>query len=162
MLLKDDATKPQKKGMQVIAKDASVDLGSGPGSGDDPTFAGGTLRIVGTIGSSVGGVFDDTYALPAGNWKPLKKNKPEKGYKFSKGDPIKSLQVKAGKLIKIKGKGTALGHSLATQPDDVGIVLTLGNRTYCLGFGGEQTFKESKKLLAKNASAPSGCPGTGD
>jgi hypothetical protein len=159
MLLKDNATKPQKKGVQVVAKDPGVDLGAGPGTPDDPTLSGGTLRIVGNIGSSVGGAFDDTYALPAANWKLLKKNKPEMGYKFKKGDPVKSLQIKADKLISIKAKGAALGHALPVQPDSVGVVVTIGSRTYCLGFGGDQKFKENKKLLAKNASPPSGCPG---
>ena len=160
LLLKDNATKPQKKGVQLIAKDAGVDLGAGPASADDPTLAGGTLRIVGNLGtSSVGGAFDDTYDLPAANWAPLKKKKPEQGWKFKKGDPIKNLQIKAGKLIKVKAKGAALGHALTSQPDSVGVVLTIGSRTYCLGFGGDQKFTESKKLLAKNASAPSACPG---
>jgi hypothetical protein len=62
-------------------------------------------------------------------------------------------------MLKVKGKGAALGHNLLVQPNSVGVVLTIGTRTFCLGFGGEQKFKENKKLLAKNAAIPSGCPG---
>jgi hypothetical protein len=158
LLLKDNATKPQKKALQVIAKDPAVDLIL-PGSPSDPTIVGGTLRVVGTIGTSVGGAFDDTYDLPAANWQPIKKKNPDKGYKFKKGDPIKSVLLKNGKMAKIKGKGAGLGHNLATQPNSVGVVLTIGTRTFCLGFGGEEKFKENKKLLAKNAPIPNGCPG---
>lgn len=154
LLLTDNATKTQKRKVNVLVKDGGVDLGAGPGSADDPTVAGSSLRIV-------GGTFDDTYALPSGNWVPLKKKKPEKGYKFKKGDPIKTILVKPGKQLKIVGKGEALGHSLGADPERVDVELRLGGRRYCMTFGGDTTFKDGKKFLAKNAPTATGCPGGG-
>jgi hypothetical protein len=160
LLLKDNAAKPRKRKVQLVSKDA-VDQGAGPGSVDDPTLAPSSLRLVGNLGSSVGGAFDETYDLPMANWKYLKKKAPEKGYKFSKGNPIKSLVLKTGKLLKIKGKGDLLDIDLAVEPSAVQAELRLGGRTYCFTFGGDTTFKEGKKFLAKNAGQAAACPGAG-
>ena len=88
----------------MLAKDPGVGLGGGPGSGDDPTTAGGSLRVFAAGGDG----FDDTYALAASGWRALSKKKPENGYKFAKGDPVKTIAVKTGKSIKIVAKGSAL------------------------------------------------------
>lgn len=162
LLLKDNATKPQKESLQLISKDAGADQGAGPGSADDPTVSGGSLRLVGNLGSSVGGAFDETYDLPAANWKPLKKKKPEKGWKFAKGTPIKSVVLKTGKQIAIKGKGEALGIDLGSEPSEVSAELRIGGRTYCFTFGGEIKFKQGKQFLAKNAGQATACPGSAD
>jgi hypothetical protein len=69
--------------------------------------------------------------------------------------------VKPGATLKVVAKGPELGHSLGAEPASVWAILTLGERRYCMRFGGTTTFKEGKKLLAKDAAAPASCDPTG-
>jgi hypothetical protein len=154
LLLKWRPDDTKKSLLDLLAKDAALTLGDGPDSADDPTLAGGSLRIYAAGGDG----FDDTYELPAAQWRYASKKKPESGYKFGKGDPITSVLVKAGKQVKIVGKGTALGHTLASDPRPVLIELRLGAERYCFEFGGSVTFAANKKYLAKKAPAASACP----
>jgi glucose/arabinose dehydrogenase len=148
--LKDNAD-PTRKSLTVQAKDAIV-LG---GAADDPTSFGGSLRVVSAD-------FDDTYPLPAGNWLPIGDPSEHKGFKYKDklraAGPLKSAQVRAGKLVKASGKGTMLGHSLATDPEPVTVVLTLGTRRYCATFGGTVKFTAGRSFTAKLAPAPATCP----
>jgi hypothetical protein len=153
LLLKDKAGKPQKRAIDCIAQ-GGVTLGDGNESADDPVVNGGELRVR-------GGGFDDTYDLPASGWKYQGKTGAGKGYKFAKGAAIKSVIVKSGKLVRILGKGASLGHDLTTNPAPVDVTLTLGDRKYCLRFGGDVQFKDGTKLLAKNAPAPAACSPSG-
>ena len=68
------------------------------------------------------------------------------------------LVVKPGKIIKLVGKGKALGHSLASDPEPVYVILRLGTDKYCMRFGGDTFFKRDKKFMAKKAPAPEACP----
>lgn len=154
-LLKDKAGKPQKRKVMVLSKDASVALGTGdPASSDDSS-----LRIVSTSGDG----FDDTYVLNPANWSPIKKKDPSKGWKYTKGDPIKKVLLKTGKSLKIIGKGSGLGHSLGTDPQPVDVVLTVAGQRYCMQFAtsDSKAFKADKKLLVKDAAAPMECPPLG-
>ncbi|MFN8546248.1 MAG: hypothetical protein U0807_18880, partial [Candidatus Binatia bacterium] len=152
LLLKDKAGKPQKRALNLVAMGA-ITLGDGNNSADDPVVSGGgSLRVV----SQAGG-FDTTYPLPQANWKYLGKTGQEKGYKCKPSSAIKSVVVRKGKLLTIAGKGSGLGHSLATSPEPVTVVLTIGAHRYCLKFGGTPTFKPGTRYLAKSAPAPTQC-----
>ena len=155
LLLKDHGSKPQKRRLLLVSKDAAITLGGGPDSADDPRSAGGSLRV------AAGTLFDTTYELAAANWKPLKAKDPTKGWKYTKGIPIKKVLVKPGKQIKIIGKGGELEHALATDPRPVEVVLTLGRQRYCWQFGGDVRFAEGRRYLAKNAGAAAACPPVG-
>jgi hypothetical protein len=156
LLLKENTSNPSKRKLVMLSKDASVTLGDGPGSADDPTVNGGSVRLMSTVSTGGAFLFDVTYDLPAGSWDTIGKADNPKGYKFKGSSAIKTILIKAGKLLKIVGKGTNTGFG-ATDPNPVNVELTLGAQDYCLTFGGQTTFKEEKKYVAKNASAGT-CP----
>ena len=143
---------------------AGVDLSIGPGEMlalVGPSGSGKSTLVAllsGLMRASAGRVNVGTYDLGAGNWKPINRNKPEKGYTYTKGNPIKMVLVKPGKQIKIQGKGAGLNHSLATDPGQVNVELRLGGHRYCMSFGGQRTFTQGKKFLATNAAAATACP----
>lgn len=141
--------------LEVLSIDRRVHLGDGAGSADDPTLAGGSLRLVGAGG------LDVTYPLAPAGWAPISRKKAEKGWKYRADAPIKKVLVKAGKQIKILGKGASLAFTLEADHDPVAVVLTLGTQRYCLSFGGTPNFKPGKKYLAKKAPAPATCPSDG-
>jgi glucose/arabinose dehydrogenase len=153
LTLKDNATNPAKKSLTMLAKDGIV-------LGDDPTIAGASLEIV---SDSTAGPFDECYPLPKNNWEAIGKLTDHKGFKYndSKGlaGPVTSAQVKTNELVKVSGKGSALGFSLgATSPDPVTVILSIGTRRYCTTFGGTTKFTASKSFSAKLAPTPSRCP----
>jgi len=154
LLLKSKTGKEKQRGIGLLSQDPGITLGAGNGSGDDPVMNGGTLRVVATGGDG----FDDTYELPTERWSYVKKSGAGKGYKLRPTGPFKSVTIQPGKRVKVVAKGLGLGHTLETEPDAVGVVLTLGEHCYCLSFGGDVTFKADKKRLAKGAPAPLGCP----
>lgn len=152
LVLKDSA-KPTKRALVMVGKDATIDLGGGNGGTDDPTIAGGSVRVV----SSTAG-FDSVYALPASGWKRVGSGK---GYNYKDktlaAGPIKVAVVRGGKLVKLVAKGSALGHSLAIDPNPVSVVLSIGGKGYCLTFGGSTKFAAGKRYSATSAPAGS-CP----
>jgi len=153
LLLKDNATKPKKRRLKLIAKDEAIGTGAENGSSGDPTLHGGFLKVV----SANGDTFNTTYELPAASWRTKGKPGKNKGYKLKKVGPIKTVLVKLGKSLKVVAKGEALGHTLVADPDPVHVALGLGSEVYCLTFGGETRFKPGKTYRAKKAPTPETC-----
>jgi hypothetical protein len=153
LLLKDNA-RPAKRAVQLLSKDGRLTLGDGNGSGDDPTANGGSLRLR----SSVAGVvlFDVTHDLPAARWRRIGRQGANKGYKLKNAGPVRLITVKAGRGLKLVGKGD-LGFSLGSDPEPVDVVVTLGTLRYCITFGGQTRFEANKRYAARNAPAPSAC-----
>src|SRR5688572_6603834 len=139
--------------LDVVGNASTVGLGDGAGSADDPTAAGGTLRMVAEGGAG----FDVTYTLDAAGWSPLSRKKPEKGWKFTKGTPVKRVTIKAGKQVRVIGKGTTLEHTIDEDPTPVHVVLAIGAQRYCWTFAGTPAFKAGKKYVVKGATAPATC-----
>jgi glucose/arabinose dehydrogenase len=157
LVLKDEVGDPSKKRMLVRSTDLAVDLGGGNGSADDPVLNPGSQVQV------TSAFFDLTYPLPMGNFDYLGDPGDNEGYKYRDRDlsdgPIKALTIKNGKLVRIVGRGTALGHALTTNPVPVNVVLTLAGRTHSMRFGGSVKFERNARYRAKNAAAPTTlCP----
>jgi len=145
---------PSKQTVGLLSKDPTIAIGAS-GSGDDPTIAGGSLRVRSSA-------FDNTYSLPSSGWSLIGKPGKSSGYHFkSKSGPIGSVVVQASKIIKARGKGS-LGTSLASDPRPVDVVLQVGGQTYCAQFGaasgGAVEFKPGKLFAANNAPPPASCP----
>ena len=153
-LLLKDSSKTQKRRIVLVSKDGALTLGQGPGSGDDPTRFGGSLRVRSLAGTG----FDATYDLEPIGWRPLKKRDPSKGWKYTRGNAIKLAVLKNGALLRIVGRGSALDHSLGADPNPVDVVFALGARRYCMQFGGQVKFAPGKSYLARDAAAPVKCP----
>lgn len=148
---------PARAEMRAISKDAGLTLGDGHRSGDDPTLAGGSLRV-----RSASAGFDAVHPLPARGWTLIGKPGQGKGYRYRDrklaDGPVRVVVVKPRKLLQVTGKGAGLGHRLDADPRPVDVVLTLGAHRYCLRFGGDATFKPVERFRAKDAPAPGACP----
>ena len=153
-LLTGDKLLLGKHRVAVSSKDATIGLGRGQGSADDPVANGAKVRVL----SIEGDVFDGTYELPASGWKYVKKKGAVVGYKFHGKGPIKSALVRDGKLVRIAGGGSDLTHTIGANPAPVRVVLTLGEQQLCFEFGGAVTFKAGKRYVASGAPAPARCP----
>jgi hypothetical protein len=153
-LITGDAIQLAKGTLAVRSRDATIDLGAGVGSDDDPTVNGGSVRVL----SIEGDVFDRTYPLPATGWRVLRRHGAAYGYAFTGPDPIRRVRVKTGKILRIFGKGSGLGHTLGGDPAPVRVVVTLGKQQYCMSFGGTVAFAPGTRYDARNAPAPDICP----
>jgi hypothetical protein len=165
LALRDNPANAAKRALQVVSRDAAVNLGAGNGTSDDPTGGGGRLRVRTTAGCGAAGAdaCDDTYDLPPSGWTRTGKG-ANKGYRYRDGaqanGPIKSVVVKPGRrrLVSAKGKGSGLGHMLLATPAPVDIVLSTGTRDYCLRFGGTpRVTKTGRQYVAAGAPAPVTC-----
>jgi len=148
-----DGRSAGKRRLVFVAKDDGVTLGRGPGSLDDPTLSGGSLRVM----AAGGDAFDDSYALPATGWRVVRPKRPALGWVFKGDGPIRKVRVRAGSRIAVVGAGSALGHSLASDPERVDIELTLGAHRHCARFGGRLRFVEGRRFVATRAEAPGAC-----
>jgi uncharacterized delta-60 repeat protein len=151
LIIKTKPGHPEKTLVKAIAKDPAVDLGLGNGSADDPVVQGGSVRI------AVSGGFDGDFGVSSDRWKYLKKPGQGRGYKAKHADPVKTVVVKPGKLLKVVAKGAALGVDLATEPTAIEIVVRTGSQRYCMRFVGSQAFVAGRKLVSKSAERPTAC-----
>jgi hypothetical protein len=131
-----------------------------PDAANDPTLAGGTLRISDTANAARGVTFD----LPAGDgWRriPRQAARPLEGYRYrgagSAADPCRLVIVKP-KIV----KATCTGPGVAVTPPfagDVAVVLTLGteSKRYCAAFGGRVLGGKPRATKRKGAPPPAAC-----
>src|SRR5262249_21745302 len=75
LALRDDPSDPRKRKLTLRADDATIGMGAGAGTRDDPTSHGGSLRVASAQ-------FDRTYPLPASGWRSLGAGK---GYRYRDG-----------------------------------------------------------------------------
>ena len=147
---------------KFIAKPISPAVFTLPTAPNDPTTAGGTLRLqelVGVDELSTTGSF--SASLPAGGWKGLGNPAGSKGFKYkgagTPGDPCKSVLVKP-KIIKGICKGAGVDFN---QPvgGDVAVALTLGSasKDYCTAFGGTEIKNDASLLKRKDATTGGAC-----
>ena len=156
LVLKDNSN-PLNHRLSVQSVDPAISLGAGNGSADDPVVAtaGSTLRV--RTASGCNGPCDTTYPL-AGEWSYIAQSGDNKGYRYKdRSGPITSVMIKPGRILSVKGKG-ALGHSLSVDPKPVDVVLRIGEKRFCMRFGGVAVFTLGRSFKAAGAVAPSACP----
>ena len=155
LALRSDPANPRRRRLTVRADDATIGVGAGAGSRDDPTRHGGSVRV--TIGGA-----EHAYLLPAVHWRRVGSSSGAGGYEYRDGaqlsGPVTGVVVKAGG-IRVAGKGAALEQELATNPDPVTVVVQLGTSgvRYCMVFGGATAFQPGKRYRASNAPPPASC-----
>lgn len=152
ILLRDHPTDPTRRRLEVSSDDRGIELLAGDGLVvEDPTVGGATVRVRGRG-------FDDTYILPAANWRALRD-----GWQYSdpglRSGPIRRARVRAGRLVSAKGLGAQLGHALDGTPEPVTVLFQLGTgQRWCAEFGGATHFTPHRTFRAADAPAPSDCP----
>jgi hypothetical protein len=152
LTLRADPATPGRQLLSARTADPAITLGAGNGSIDDPTLGGGHVRVRSDV-------FDDTYDLPAAGWRHIGAPGASLGYVYRDPvGPIRYVRVKTGTLVKAIGRGAGLGHSLATNPDPVTVVVQTGaaGQRYCMTFGGAVSFRPDRTYRAK--AAPAACP----
>jgi hypothetical protein len=159
-----DTTVPVKVGIvkpaklaKFVSKPPSPPPIPMPGSGDDPTGAGGSLRYFDTAS---GGAGSDLYSLPAAGWKGLGNPVGSKGYKYkgagAGADPCRVVLIKE-KVIKAVCK-TTIGL-VPPFVGNAGIILAVGTQRYCGLLPSATAIKNEEGLFkAKDAPPPGSCP----
>jgi len=143
---------PARRRLVALSVDPAIDLGDGADSGDDPRIAGATLRVHSDAG------FDATYGLPAAGWMAITSKGVVVGWRYrADAGPVGRVIVQRGRRLRIVGRGEGLEHTLATNPDPVGVTFTLGGHRVCMAFGGTVQVKDARSLRARNAPAPASC-----
>lgn len=128
------------------------------GTSADAYLHGASIRIY----SLKGDVFDHTYVMPASpQWSYYGLVGQNRGYDYK--DPshvngkIGILRIRNNKMTRLIAGN--LDFSLNTNPDPVGIVLSIGDRKYCMSFGGVSwKFIPGLRYLSLRAPAPASCP----
>jgi hypothetical protein len=155
LLLVDAPAKPTRRRFWVQSADVPQLV---IGDGRDPAplaAAGGSLRVTAVGGDG----FDVTYPLLAEGWKVVGPTDDPRGLRYrNPSGPITSVVFKAGRMLRMIGKGPQLAHSLGSEPAVVRVVLQLGPYGYRAEFGGNlQRFTAELLLLRKRALRPLDC-----
>ena len=141
-----------KQRLSLNVKDPSLSgpVATGP---DDPLTVGATLSVDNPVSSE-----SATLILPASGWSA---NAAGTVFKYrSSGNPagqVKSALIKDGKNLKVRSNGTGITLDEPTQ-GSVAVTLAVGTIQYCTEFGGVRR-DEPGRFVAKDAGAPSACPG---
>jgi hypothetical protein len=155
LLLVDAPSRPTRRRLWVESQDVQqLVIGDGLDPAPLPT-EGGSLRV-----TAVGGdEFDVTYPLSADGWKVIGPTDAPRGLRYhNPTGPITSVVFKAGRMLRVLGKGPQLEHRLSTEPDLVRVVLQVGPYWYRTEFGGNlQRFTAERRLLRKRALRPLDC-----
>jgi hypothetical protein len=147
---------------KFIAKPISPAVFALPTGPNEPTTAGGTLRLqelVGVAELSTTGTF--SASLPSGGWKGLGNPAGSKGFKYSGAgsstDPCKTVLVKP-KIVKGICKGVAVDFNQPVS-GEVAVALTLGSasKPYCTTFGGTEIKNDGTLLKRKDATGAGAC-----
>jgi hypothetical protein len=145
--------KSGRQRLQLIAK--GPEIATDPAA-DPPCQADGAL-VIEAVGAGAPPV---TLPLDAGVWRPIRRKRPEAGCKYRKGPVVATVQIKAGKMLKVVANADDLGVPLATDPRPVRISVRHGAVLHCFEFGGAKgQHRPGKKLLARRAGRASVCPG---
>jgi hypothetical protein len=153
LVLRDSETNPRARRLLAVSRDTHIDLTDTRGTADDPSLAGGAVRI----GTTAGDAFDVEELLPASGWRTIGKPDAPRGYRFRSDGAIRSVTIKTGGVVRIVGSGANLALSLQADPNPVAVDVTIGGRRYCMQFGGDATFKPFKRFTARTAPAPAQC-----
>ncbi len=152
LVLRDDPSDATRKALLVRSQDGAIGLGGGDGSADDPTLSGGRLRVQSDD-------FDTTYELPRANWRYIGAAGQNRGYVYRDpqllAGPIQLVRLRNGRQLRVVGRGAALGHALAANPDPVRVVFQTGGagRRDCMTFGGTATYRPGSFYRAAGAPA---------
>lgn len=153
LVLRDSPTRPRARRLRAVARDTHIDLTDTRGTADDPTLAGGAVRVFTTAGDA----FGLEQLLPASGWRTIGNTDVPHGYRFKSDGPIRSVIIKSGGSVRIVGSGSDLALSLQADPNPVVVDVTIGGRRYCMQFGGDATFKPGRRFAAHAAPAPAQC-----
>ena len=106
--------------------------------------------------SAAGDGFDDTYVLPAANWR-CRRNRCRYRDPGLVAGPIARVLL-GTQSLHVLGRGAGLGHTLGLDPTPVGVVLTLGNARLCMRFGGAPAFRADRRYRAADTGVIAPCP----
>lgn len=131
-----------------------------PGSGNNPTVEGGTLRILDT--GAGGG--DQTFTLPTTNWAGLGNPAGAGGWVYTDTPgtigACRKVVVRPNVVLGFcRATGTSPISLTPPFTTDAGVVLHLGaaSKRYCCTFGGTNLSNTSALLVRKNAPVPASC-----
>jgi PKD repeat protein len=154
LAMKYKASKPTSRKLVVASKDKTqTDLGD---AANVATLLaeGGSLRLVAVGGDG----FDVQLPLPASGWKAIRKKHPEKGIRFRGTGGVRSVIIKPGKQLVVKGAGADLAFTLVEEPETVQAQVAIGDRRMCLAFPRPGKFVAEKQLVRVRAAQAPSCP----
>lgn len=137
----------------VRAGDPTTTLGGGPGSAEDPTRVGGTLRLRSFTGDTIVA----TVAIPARRWRPIGPRTRPRGWKARGIPPLERVVLEAGKGLAARASGSLLPAHLQRDPAPLDVSLTIGERSWCARYGGTTTFEAGVRFTARDAPPSAAC-----